>query len=210
MMAKLVCPLCGSTTAPNPVTFEATVEVVDSLTRYRKLNGLATAVTSKAPGIPTYGVMQCAACKDRFVAKLDVRGEWLSVYPIPHREVAKGIPEPIRSEFEEAHLCFAVGAYRGCLSMCECVLEAMWRHQKAAGLNDLRDKGVISPKLFEQANEVRLWANVAKHELVHQPVSREDAEELLGYLEAVLDAVYVQPARMTALSQKRKQLEKGS
>jgi len=208
-MAKMVCPLCSSPTPSTPVTIVATW--VDYLQQsYRLQKGLATAVTSETPGQPTYGIMQCQACGNRFVAKQDAPGDWVSVYPIPHREVAKEIPGPIRSEFEEAHLCFAVGAYRGCLSMCEASLEAMWRHQKAAGLKDLKDKGIISPRLFDQATEVRLWANVAKHKLVDQPVSREDAEELLGYLEAVLDAVYVQPARLTALRQKREELGKGS
>ena len=93
--------------------------------------------------------------------------------------------------------------------MCEVALEAVWREQGAAGLNDLRDKGIISRRLFDQANEVRLWGNVAKHELIAQPISREDAEELLTYLEDILDDVYVKPKRRAALKEKREQLEKG-
>jgi hypothetical protein len=211
-MTKLVCPLCGDATSPTKEWFTGQGILLDHSTKDRTVYGHVSlqAVSGTQIGESTYGIMVCQSCERRFVAKIDSRGYWEAVYPIAHKPVAAEIPQPIGSEFGEAHLCFAVGAYRGCLAMCEVALEAVWRDQGAKGLSDLRDKGTISQKLFDQADEVRLWANVAKHELFDQPVSREDAEELLGYLEAVLDAVYVQPARLTALKQKRKELGRGS
>jgi transcription elongation factor Elf1 len=210
-MEKLVCSVCGTPTAPTPATFPGkvtmTVGGIDGKNAVRQVDGLAEAVTTVARP-DRYAIMDCQACGQYFVARRADGGQWVGVYPISHKAVPKEIPEPIKSEIDEAQLCFAVGAFRACLSMCEAALEAVWRDQNAAGLNGLKEKGLISQNLFDQATEVRLWANVAKHEFVHQPLSREDAEELISYLEDILDEVYVKPARRAELRQKREQLGK--
>jgi len=205
-MGKLVCPLCGDATSPTPVVFEAKVKTGDIM-GWHIHDGTAVAITTPEAGPRIYGIMKCQSCEQLFVARVESNG-WVAVYPIAAKDVAPEIPEPMKGEFEEAHLCFAVGAYRGCVSMCETALEALWREQKASGLLDLKEKGIISLQLYEQGNEVRLWGNVAKHELVPDVVEKEDAEQLLTYLEAILNAVYVEPERLSRLAQKRKQLEK--
>jgi len=211
-MERLTCSICGTPTAPILASFSAhvTMKVVgtDGQWATRVVEGTAQAQTTEARP-HRYGIIACQACGQHFVAQRANGGQWEGVYPISHKAVAKEILEPMRGELEEAQLCFAVGAYRGCASMCETALEALWQEQGASRLNDLRDKGIISQRLFEQATEVRLWANMAKHELISQPVSRDDAEELLTYLEDIMDNVYVKPKRRAALKEKREQLEKG-
>ncbi|GAG40223.1 unnamed protein product, partial [marine sediment metagenome] len=101
------------------------------------------------------------------------------------------------------NLCFSVGAYRSCASMCQIALEALWRDKEVSNLNGMKDKGIISSNLYDRANEVRLFGNVAKHELVPDAVEKEEAEQLLAYLEAILNAVYVEPKRLDSLRQKR-------
>ena len=209
-MAGLMCPSCGRATSPEVERFDATVVLNYGDGKYSHRSGVAEAVVPPRTDQLSYAVIVCQACGERLVAaRLYDYGEWKAVYPIAHRTVANEIPEPMKSEFEEAHLCFAVGACRACAAVCEIALEAVWKDKKVSRLNDLRDAGVISPALFEQATEVRLWANVAKHELIQEAVDQEDAEQLLGYMEDILEAVYVQPARLAALSKKRKKLEKG-
>ena len=73
----------------------------------------------------------------------------------------------------------------------------------------LKTKEVISSRLFNLATEIRLWAGLVKHEFIHEMVTREQTEELLTYLEEILHDVYVQPARLAALTEKRKQIETG-
>ena len=87
-------------------------------------------------------------------------------------------------------------------------LESLWQQQNASGLNDLKAKEVISSRLFDRATEIRLWAGLVKHELIHEIVTREETEELLTYLEEILHDVYVQPARLAALAEKREQVKK--
>jgi len=213
-MGKLICPHCGGFTSFSPVMLVGdgiiVAESSDRVTVRKRV--MLAAVTDKKympVGDVLYAILECQGCNEWFVAERERYGdEWIAVYPIPHKYVSEDIPEPIKSEFEETHLCYAVGAYRGCLSMCGTALEAVWRERGASGLEDLRDKGTISPQLFEQARKVRLWGNVAKHEPMPDVVEKEDSEQLLTYLEALLDAIYVQPKRLSALTQKREQLKK--
>jgi len=157
----------------------------------------------------SYGVFTCQECDERFVAKkhrYDDK-EWVPVYPISHKSIAEEVPEPIKGEFEEASLCFTIGAYMACASMCQRTLESLCQDKQVPGLNELLSNGIISEALFKRATEIRLWAGITKHKAVHEPVSKEDAEELMRYLENVLDHVYVEPKRLDDLIQKRKQLE---
>jgi len=210
-MGKLICPHCGTSTSPEPHVFTARVLLKGGVSEYydfKYREGTASAITPYISGYPVYGVIVCQACGKHFVAEKK-HTEWSSVHPIQHKPVAEEIPEPIRSEFEEANLCFAIGAYKACVSMCMMALEALWQEQNASSLNDLKGKGIISQRLFDQATEIRLWAGIVKHELIHETVTKEETEELLTYLEEILDDVYVRPARSAALAKKRKQIEKG-
>ena len=207
-MPALICPICNVATAFTPDFFQASVSLSTTLgTQLRE--GVATAITPLEPGKATYAIIICQSCNKRFVAtkKAD---EWQSVFPILTRLPDDLIPEPIRGQFGEANLCFAVGAYRAAVTMCQTALEAMWREKQSSGLDDLKDKGIISEKLRSQAEEIRLWANIIKHDKFPDPINREDAEQLLAYLEVMLHEVYVAPARLAALSQKRKELPKGT
>lgn len=94
--------------------------------------------------------------------------------------------------------------------MCRTTLIALQRQQGVSSLKELKEKEVISGLLYGQADQVRLWANMMAHEDVPESIASDDSEQLLTYLESLLDDVYVKPARLAVLSQKRKQLEKGT
>jgi hypothetical protein len=168
-------------------------------------------MTGDSIGDTNYAILDCHACGGRFMAKMHRYQDdnWVPVYPIPQSKVADEIPEPVKDEFKEANLCFAVGAYRASVATCEIALEALWRLQKCKGLNDLKDRGIISESLFNRATEVRLWANIAKHETLPDAINPEDAEEILRYLGAILESIYVEQARLDALKQKREAIDKG-
>jgi len=218
MPGKLVCPLCGVPTPLLPLELKGMGMLLEiyrsSDVHYREV-ALKAVIDTHYMDMEShdtcYAILTCAACSGWFVAGKQPYGEeWLAVYPIPHKPVAEEIPEPIHSEFDEASLCFAIGAYKACVSMCMTVLEALWQQQNASGLNDLEGKGIISSRLFDQATEIRLWAGIVKHKLIHELVTKEETEELLTYLEEILHDVYVRPARLAALAEKREQLKKGA
>jgi len=217
-MAKLVCPHCGACTSLSPVWFMGKGRLLERgdadhpIYEDVALIALTDQEYMTVKGAVHYAVLECQSCNNWFVAaKEKYGGEWSAVYPVPHMSVAEEIPEPIKSEFEEAQLCFAVGAYRGCLLVCRTALIDMQREQKISGLDELVSKGIISATLLGQAHEVRLWANIIGHELVlPEEIEKDDVEHLLDYLRIILDTVYVQPKRLSALSQKRGQRKKPS
>lgn len=216
-MGKLICPHCGSFTAFSPAPVSGRGIDLESSDESSIVWGdvqISAVVPFKYEyDEEAYAILVCRACMGYFVAKRErfaQEDNWSAVYPIQHKPVAEEIPEPIHSDFEEANLCFAIGAYKSCISMCMTALEALWREQNASNLDDLKEKGIISQRLFDQAREIRLWAGIVKHQLIHETVAREETEELLTYLEETLHDVYVRPARSAALAKKRKQVEKAN
>jgi hypothetical protein len=210
---SVICPRCGTKTSLNPVNIvDEKAYLPDSSSEKRRIYARAVvfAITdNESPHYTSYGIFECQACHKRFVAKRYINdNEWMPVYPIPHKSIAEEVPQPIKGEFEEASLCFAVGAYKACASMGQRTLESLCQNKKVSGLNELLSSGIISQALFDRATEIRLWAGIVKHKPLDEPVSKEDVELLLRYLEDILDHVYVEQKVFDSLVQKRKQLDK--
>ncbi len=210
-MNKILCPHCNVATSLNPVIIEDDKAFMpdrstDNSKVYEKAKvyGIKWAAYSYEV---SYGIFECQACSERFVAKKEEYTDWVVAYPLPHKPVAEEIPEPIRSQFYEAQTCFAVDAYFGCLLVCRTALIAAQRNTGVTSLKELKEKGLISNILYEQADEVRLWANMVGHEDIPDKIVKDDCEQLLAYMEALLHAIYVEPKRLADLSQKRKQLK---
>ena len=216
-MGKLICPLCGAFTSFSPVQIIGRGILLGRSTadetRWGKVR--ISAITPYVDDKDTYAILVCQSCSEYFLAKREkysgeLADNWSAVYPIPHKPVAEEIPEPIKSEFEEAYLCFAIGAHMGCLLVCRTALIAMQREQGVSSLKELKENGAISNVLYGQADQVRLWGNMIGHEDVPEAITKEDCEQLLTYLGALLDAVYIQPIRLATLAQKLDQLKKSN
>jgi len=211
-MSKLICPHCGTSTSFSPIMLKGRGVLAEDLDsdqiHYREV-ALPAFIDEVYMIVqrPCYAILACQDCGTWFVAA-EHYGEWTAVYPIPHKPTAEEVPEPIRGELEEANLCFAIEAYIGSLLVCKTALIAMQRQQEVSNLKELKDKGIISKGLYKQADEVRLWANMVGHEDSPEAVTKEDCEQLLTYLEALLNAVYVEPKRLAKLAQKREKLKK--
>ncbi len=214
-MPKIICPHCDTATALRPVLIEDEHALMpERSTEDRSIYEKAAVYAIKEAEYPyevSYGIFECQACDGHFVAKYDKYKDesWVAVYPIPRKVVADEIPEPVKGEFEEANLCFAVEAYKACTAMCQITLESVWRNQSISGLKDLLDTGAISSTLYDRANEIRLWGNILKHKTITEAVSKEDTKQLLAYLEAILNHIYVEPVRFAGFRKKREELKKG-
>ena len=64
----------------------------------------------------------------------------------------------------------------------------------AKGLDELKERGLIDGTLAEWADALRIAGNRGAH-FSDEMVSREDAEDALGFAEAFLDHIYVQRKR---------------
>jgi hypothetical protein len=159
---------------------------------------------------PHVAAVQCTECRHVFIASTTNTWseDWHTVWPLVTAEVPLEVPEPVRSATAEALLCLAIGAFGGCLMMCRTTIIRLQREQNAESLKDLKDKGKISQQLYEQADEVRLWANMVGHEdYPTDVVDSETCQELVGYVQSLLEAAYVQSARQTKLRERRQQAE---
>lgn len=212
-MSGLKCPTCGSPTPFTPIylTRGEIFDYVDGTREAASSSKVVEAVMQQSWRGSRYAILCCQDCENLFVvADLPDGGGWRVVYPIPHKTVAKEIPNPVKDEFEEANLCFAIGAYRACAAMCQRTLESLCQNKGVSGLNQLRDDGIISPRLFDRATEIRLWAGIVKHKPIAESVTKDDAEELLTYLDDILNHVYVEPAHYKARKEKREEIENKS
>ncbi len=158
----------------------------------------------------SYMIVRCIECSGEFVA-LNYPVAVVHPRKEPNVEPAPEIPEPVRGILFEAKKAHSVGLETCSLLGARTALIRMQRQQECKGIDDLVAKGVITPFLARQANEVRLWGNVTAHEDVppEHPESA-DVEQLLGFLDLLFDTVYVQPARLEALKAKRSQVGGGS
>ncbi|NQT31008.1 MAG: DUF4145 domain-containing protein [Deltaproteobacteria bacterium] len=211
-MSDLKCPICDTAAAFTPI-YLAINRVLDYLTGTQQVGvsvpGVIPAVMKQSVQGVEYAILCCQKCDGVFVvANLSDGKGWRVVHPIPHKPASDKIPPRIKSEFEEASLCFAIGAHRACAAMCQRTLESLSQNKKVSGLNQLLEKGIISQGLFDRATEIRLWAGIVKHEPITESVSKDDAEELITYLEDIINHVYVEQARYEALKQKREQMGK--
>ena len=207
---KFVCPYCGVYTGFDPIIIKGEAYPEEPSTDERSVYGKVRmrAVTSPEPGEKDYAVLKCIACDKRFVAEED-HGRWSAVYPIPHTPVDTKIPQSLRSDLEEAELCFAIGAHKACVEMCATVVEGTWKDQQVTSLKELEERDIISMREFKQADQVRRWANVLKHVSILEPVAREEAEQLLGYLREIPHSIYVKVKKFNDLTERlRKKLGK--
>ena len=204
-MRNLVCPHCGAAAPASRVLLRTKVKSKDSLASDID-GGTVFEVPGNRGKKRIYGMMRCQCCGEAFAAQIEGK-DWVAVYPIAGKIVDRNVDERVKREFEVANWCFALGEYRGCVYACVSILEALWRDLKVSGLLQLMEKGLISPELYEKGKEVRLWGDVANEELVGEVVEEGDAEELLAYLEAVLNEAYAKRKRLSRSVEKRKKSE---
>jgi hypothetical protein len=140
------------------------------------------------------------------------RAAWHSPSWLPrYQEVREfeHVPGHIALAASEATLCLSVGAYRAVGALTRAVIEATAKDKAAAGKNlearidALRHADHIRTHTQEQAHEVRHFGNDMAHGDFADPVSKEEAEEVVELMAEILDEVYQSPARLQQLKDAR-------
>jgi Domain of unknown function (DUF4145) len=168
-----------------------------------------------------YTFLKCPSCNTPIVTsqwRPDAGEQWDSphrLYP-PIRRLSFQIPAELRRSFAEATRCQESGNYLATALMCRRTLEGMCAHHigkvrnLSAGLKELHKKRVIDDRLFEWASALREDGNLAAHDLSAR-MTKEDAEDLIDFSEALLDYVFVLRARFeTYKDRKQKRGKKDS
>ena len=207
-MKQLICPHCECRTSFEPVREKKDgVDIKESSSTRQIMTSVVVSLYQE-PGVGlefTYAITECAGCGRIFIARRPRYhdDDWESVYPLLLPTVSKDIPEPIQGLLTEAYLCLSVSAYRSSVATAQIAFESLWHINGVSDIKGLVTKGVLPGVLAEYANEVRKWANITKHEAPADLVSKEDAEQLIGFLASILDTMYLQPSKLKALQSKR-------
>jgi hypothetical protein len=130
-------------------------------------------------------------------------GPAVRLWPVPPEAAPfdPSIPNLARKSLNEARLCYHARAFSACAVMTGRAVEAVCKEQKAksrnlaAGLRELKIKGIIDGRLFEWGEALRGRRNIGAHATVDGDVSREDAHDVLAFGIAICEYVYVLTAR---------------
>lgn len=87
---------------------------------------------------------------------------------------------------DEAHRCLSIGAYRGAIALTRAVVEATAKHHEIT-------RGMLDMKIDEMAN------------LAEEPITREEAEDVLELMDAIMTRVYQEPAQVKRVRARREE-----
>jgi hypothetical protein len=161
-------------------------------------------------------LVQCSGCGRGGLAQFHDSGNHASAllgdfHPtvLPSATLPTKVPAGILNEYREAELCAASGALRGASVLLRSTLEKTFHLNgyTKGGLNDRIDRaaadGVITAARKQKAHEdVRVLGNEVVHE-EWRPVSPEEVEQALHYVQRILEDFYDDRATVESLLAKR-------
>ena len=122
------------------------------------------------------------------------------------------VPEHIASTADEAHQCLSIGAHRGSIALARAVVEATAKDKGISKgaldkkIDELAKQGIISDAMKDAAHEIRFAGNEVAHaDLAEEPITKEDAEEVLQLMDAILTRVYQEPAQVERVRTRRQE-----
>lgn len=171
-------------------------------------------------GLPPYRVslLQCPTCHNSLLAGQYQVGKDIwdlpsRLWPSPQQHISTHIPSIVSISLEEANSCFKACAYSACAVMCGRALEGICRWYKtkspylAKGLGELRDRGIIDARLMAWAEELQKSRNIGAH-ASDEKVSKQDAKDLLDFVNAICEYVFVLTHRFEAYIERKKKATK--
>ena len=163
-----------------------------------------SAMDDDDPGPFNAFLLECPQCRTTLLGgryEIEDHGDPLSrLWPVPSRWLSHEIPEITRNSLEEARLCFQAHAYNACTVMAGRALEGVCRHFGAEktnlgpGIKALREQGIIDARLGKWAEELQKARNLSAH-ASGEKVTKDDARDLLDFLEAICEYVFVLSAK---------------
>ena len=208
-MASGKCPRCNVIVEIRAVLTQGIVYIRE-ISATREVFAEFPAAVRYDGGIsqPGYIVALCGNCQARFIVEEEDYYHQRVVWPLPNVALDQNIPESLREAVVDAQKAHSIGAELAALMAARTALIRLQREQEVQSIKELVDAGKLTATLYAQADEVRLWANIQGHEDVEPgSIDSEDVEELLSYLQAVLQVLYIEPNRLRKRQEKRKNLK---
>lgn len=133
--------------------------------------------------------------------------EWLP--PAGVGREFEDVSEHVGQAASEAYKCQSIGAHRAAVSLARSVVEATAKEKGvtkgnlADKIDAMHDQGLLREHVRDAAHEVRHLGNEMAHGDFVQPVTAEEAEEVLELMAEVLHEVFQSPARVERRKQVR-------
>lgn len=138
----------------------------------------------------------CNACQQPCLVL--ERGLCVFPQPLPN-PTDPNVPKDLAGDLDEAKMCLATQCYRACAAMARrciqnaCIVKGATSTDLVSQIKDLTKSGVITKDVEEWATVVRWVGNDAAHP-GKDPVTKEDAEDVLKLAEQFLHVIFVTPA----------------
>jgi len=134
-----------------------------------------------------------------FIIKATTPAEIIHQYPIYTPILHSSVNDDVKRATIEAENCFSVRAFNACGVMTRRAMHSLCTDKGARGkdlyeqLTYLKDNNLITPDLWEWAEELRVVGRSGAHP-EWEEVSEEDAEYSLKFLREIIRYVYINPA----------------
>ncbi len=170
-----------------------------------------------------WSILQCETCDEISVYQLSYSGMTLDGYPFyddfirkflypANRPELPNLPVKIEEAYKAALKVQKIEP-NACAVLVGRTLEAACNHEKAPGkrladkLTYLANAGRIPKTLAEMAHHLKELRNLGAHD-AEDSVTEEDVPIILDFLEAILEYLYVAPAKVTAVQARLKKTPK--
>lgn len=165
-------------------------------------------------------LMECPRCKntlvggfDRFFNEdLEDFHEVVRLWPNQEIFSPSEIPEICRASIVEAKLCYKAKAFSATAVMCGRVLEGICKHHGTTsknlftGIKELREKKIIDERIYLWSEQLRYHRNIGAH-ASEEKVTKEDAGDLLEFVTAICDYVFVLNKKFDEFMSRKKKPE---
>lgn len=165
-----------------------------------------------------YEILQCRGCnevilqKNKYsffqgnVTEIELEFQYPTVVP----KLDDSIPDEVAEDYIEGMKCLGGGSPKGALTMFRRSLQTATRERGATPadlfneIDELATKDIIPKDLKDLAHEIRLLGNDGAHP--NRPnVSQDEALEVKDFIDHLFNYVYIMPARVTDMKNKRTQ-----
>jgi hypothetical protein len=125
------------------------------------------------------------------------------------------VPDAIATAASEAHQALGADAPRASVAMARATVEATAKDRGIikgnleSKIDQLAKDGHISEAMRLAAHEIRFAGNEVAHgDLVNEPITVDDAAEIAELMDAILERVYQEPAKVARVRASREARQK--
>lgn len=198
MRKKLLepCPHCDSIATYTPI--HDTREHVSELQEGKLYHVLVLCDNEKCGGVT---LLIFKGVRMTTVRHTYVDSELVDQYPKRIPKLHESIPRQVADDYIDAIKSFDVGAWKASVVMCRRALQGSVIEKGAKKdklweqIDELHDRQIITKDIKDWAHEIRLTGNIGAHPDKDglEDVTKEDAKELIDFIEEYLNYVYIMP-----------------